>query len=288
MEFKPLALENRNRLRIRPCAATVRTDPIMLERMLRNLISNALRYTRNGRVLVAARPRNGSIEIQVLDTGPGIPGDQLEDIFVEFHQLHNPVRDRRQGLGLGLAIVKRLAKLLHQKLKVTSRVGHGSSFSFTVPSARAMRAPEAEQPPESAFISPGQQSLTGRRILVLDDDQAILASMQGMFDRWDCEVVTAASPSEAMEKLAADDRKSELLIVDYRLSDNLSGIDAARNIQETLGYPLAVLIITGDTGPERLREADASGYPLLHKPVQPAKLRSTLQYLINRQQAVSV
>lgn len=279
-EFQPIALENHNTLRIRPALAVVNSDPAMLERMLRNLIGNALRYTENGRVLVAARPRGQNIEIRVLDTGPGIPDDQLEEIFIEFHQLRNPARDRRQGLGLGLAIVKRLATLLQHKVKVASRLGRGSCFSITLPLARAATRPETVQ---AQATSPcPNYSLAGRRVLVVDDDHAVLEGMQGLLARWGCRVITAASPVEAMEKLAANQQKLELLIIDYRLPDNVSGIDTARNLQDCLGYPVAVLIITGDTGPERLREADASGYPLLHKPVQPAKLRSTLQYLTTK------
>ena len=119
-------------------------------------------------------------------------------------------------------------------------------------------------------------------MLVLDDDNAVLEGMKGLLIRWGCQVITASSPAEAIDKLADTKQRLELLIIDYRLPENVSGIDVARNLQNRLGYPAAVLIITGDTGPERLREADASGYPLLHKPVQPAKLRSTLQYLMSK------
>ena len=279
-EFQPIALENQNELRIRPTLSTVNTDPAMLERMLRNLIGNALRYTENGRILVAARPRGQNLEIQVLDNGLGIPQDQLEEIFIEFHQLQNPARDRRQGLGLGLAIVKRLAKLLHHKIKVTSHLGRGSCFSITLPLADITTAGESRQQDERIYLP--NYALTGRQVLVLDDDIAVLEAMQGLLRRWGCQVITANSPAEALEKIDTIVQPLELLIIDYRLPENVSGIEVARNLQNRLGYSVAVLIITGDTEPERLREADASGYPLLHKPVQPAKLRSTLQYLISK------
>jgi CheY-like chemotaxis protein len=278
-EFQPIALENQNELRILPTLSTVNTDPAMLERMLRNLIGNALRYTENGRILVAARPRGQNLEIQVLDNGLGIPQDQLEEIFIEFHQLQNPARDRRQGLGLGLAIVKRLAKLLHHKIKVTSHLGRGSCFSITLPLAQITNS-EFRQQDERIYLP--NYALTGRQVLVLDDDIAVLEAMQGLLSRWGCQVITANSPAEAVEKIDATVQPLELLIIDYRLPENVSGIEVARNLQNRLDYSVAVLIITGDTEPERLREADASGYPLLHKPVQPAKLRSTLQYLISK------
>ncbi len=279
-EFQPIALESHNELRIRPTDAIVSTDPAMLERMLRNLISNALRYTRNGRVLVAARPQAQSLVCQVWDNGSGIPKDQLEDIFIEFHQLQNPARDRRRGLGLGLAIVKRLARLLGHEIKVVSQFGRGSCFSIVLPLLAKGAARQTLQLPDKVAIP--HNALSGRAILILDDDISVLEGMQGLLNHWGCLVTAASSPAEAVDKLATNKLKPELLIIDYRLTDNVSGIDVARSLQKRLGYAVCVLIVTGDTGPERLQEAEASGFPLLHKPVQPAKLRSTLQYLLNK------
>jgi signal transduction histidine kinase len=278
-EFMPISIENNNQLRIRHATISVNSDPAMLERMLRNLIGNALRYTKNGRVLVAARPCGDKVEILVFDTGPGIPEDQLDEIFYEFHQLGNPARDRRQGLGLGLAIVKRQASLLKHEIKVTSHLGRGCCFSITVPRVRNRQTESGEKSVNLNRI----HSLEGFQILVLDDDIAVLEGMRGLLTRWGCQVITAASPNEAFAQLDVNQKQPELLIVDYRLPDNVSGIEVAKQLQESLAYPVAVLIITGDTGPERLREADNSGYPLLHKPVHPAKLRSTLQYLLSKQ-----
>ena len=278
-EFLPIALENHNQLHIRLSNVTVRSDPAMLERMLRNLINNALHYTENGRVLVAARPRGKNIEIQVVDNGPGIPEDKQDDVFIEFYQVGNQARDRRQGLGLGLAIVKRQAKLLKHKLNLVSRLGHGCCFSITLPLVRVNKV-EHKQKERDRFET---YSLDGCPVLVLDDDKDVLEGMRGLLTRWGCQVITASSPTEAFNQLALDQNKPELLIIDYRLPDNVSGIDVAKKLQFSLTYPVSVLIITGDTGPERLREASASGYPLLHKPVQPAKLRSTLQYLFSQQ-----
>ncbi len=277
-EFASIAPENHNALRIRHTQAVVRSDPVMLERILRNLISNALRYTAHGRVLIAARTRGDTVQIQVFDTGPGIPEDQLSDIFIEFYQLGNPARDRRQGLGLGLAIVKRLVNLLKHDIKVASHLNRGCCFTLTVPKADIRHSV-----PDIKPISLVQTCFfDGCAVLVLDDDIDILHGMQSLLTRWGCEVATACSPDEAFEKLADNCMHPELLIVDYRLSGDVSGIEAAKKLQAQLAYPLPVLLITGDTGPERLREADASGYQLLHKPVQPAKLRSTMHYLLNR------
>lgn len=279
-EFQAIAAENHNELRIRSTFATVHTDPSMLERMLRNLIGNALRYTQHGKILVAARPYGRNLIIQVWDTGSGIPHDQLDDIFIEFHQLQNPARDRRQGLGLGLAIVKRLAQLLNHGLKVTSNLGRGSCFSITLP--LALVAPKSLSGVLTEQSIQLNDSLMGRQVLVLEDDSAVLEGMQGLLTRWGCRVMTAGSYEEAQRKLNESKQKLELLIVDYRLPGSISGIEIARQLQKRLSNPLAVIIITGDTEPERLREADASGYPLLYKPVQPAKLRSTLHYLLSK------
>jgi signal transduction histidine kinase len=199
-EFQPIALENHNELRIRPALAIVNTDPTMLDRMLRNLIGNALRYTENGRILVAARRRGQNIVCHVLDTGSGIPEDQLDEIFVEFHQLQNPARDRRQGLGLGLAIVKRLSRLLHHDIKVTSQLGRGSCFSITLPFVHETADGASEPLTEKTSLI--NNSLAGCQVLVLDDDIAVLEGMRGLLTRWGCQVITAGSSTEAENKLA--------------------------------------------------------------------------------------
>lgn len=279
-EFRPIASENANQLIIRPVSAVIQTDPAMLERILRNLIGNALRYTQNGKVLVAARLRGENLKIQIWDTGPGIPEDQLDNIFVEFHQLHNPARDRRQGLGLGLAIVKRLAHLLRHDIKVVSKLGHGSCFSITLPLASKSMATEIK--PYNTVTHSLSNALMGCHLLILDDDIAVREGMKGLLMQWGCQVITVGSSTEAKIKLKEDKSKLDLIIVDYRLPESQSGIEIARSLQAGLAYPVGVLIITGDTSPERLQESEASGFPLLHKPVQPAKLRSTLQFLLNK------
>lgn len=278
-EFKSVVLENQNELRVRPTTAIVDSDPAMLERMLRNLLGNATRYTESGKLLLAARRRGKTYEIQVIDTGCGIPEDQIDEIFTEFHQLHNAARDRQKGLGLGLSIVKRLAKLLHHTVKVRSKSGQGSCFTISLPASVAAKSMESHAFNLDNFESGNR--LAGCRILVLDDDSAVLEGMRGLLTQWGCQVITAATQEKALALLASSIQKITLLITDYRLTDNVSGLNAAKSIQTQLGYPFATLIITGDTGPERLREANASGYPLLHKPVVPAKLRSMLLYLIS-------
>jgi len=275
--------ETGNTLRIRSSQAVVQSDPAMLERILRNLISNALRYTRNGRVLAGARRRGDRLRIEVYDTGPGIPEDQLDNIFLEFHRLGDPGRDRHQGLGLGLAIVNRLVALLGHEIEVRSRLEHGSRFSITVPLYR-----DATRYTRAAPSALPAMTLRGHRVLVLDDDKAVLAAMDGLLERWGCTVIKAGSLDEARGQIAADLPPPELLIVDYRLEDGFSGPEAVAILQKDLRRYVPALVITGDTAPDRLREAEASGYPLLHKPVQPAKLRSTLHHLLQPRERESL
>lgn len=262
-------------LRMRSSQAIVQSDPTMLERILRNLISNALRYTCGGRVLVGARRRGDQLRIEVYDTGPGIPEDQLDNIFLEFHRLGDSGRDRHQGLGLGLAIVNRLVTLLGHQIEVRSRLGRGSRFSITVPLYR-----DATRHSRSGPSAAPAMTLRGHRVLVLDDDEAVLAAMDGLLERWGCTVIKAGSLDEARGQIAAHLPSPELLIVDYRLEGGFSGLEAVAILQKDLRRYVPALVITGDTAPDRLREAETSGYPLLHKPVQPAKLRSALHHLL--------
>jgi two-component system, sensor histidine kinase len=274
-EHQPIARVTGNQLRVRRAGVVVQTDPAMLQRILGNLISNALRYTANGRVLVGARRRGGSIRIEVYDNGPGIPQSSLEDIFLEFHQLGNPERDRRKGLGLGLAIVKRLAGLLGHRIDVRSTVGRGSRFSITVPLSVERRP--AARPVASAAVG---ADLLGTRVLVLDDDISVLDAMRTLLERWGCDVTTTSSPEEAEAALASDSRQPDMLIVDYRLRRDASGIETIGRLHQLARHRIPALVVTGDTAPDRLREAEESGYPLLHKPVRPAQLRAVMRKLI--------
>lgn len=210
----------------------------------------------------------------------GIPGSGSRtiswgEVFVEFQQLANPQRDRRRGLGLQLAIVKRLARLLNHSVGVVSTPGVGSCFWVEVPLAERSSTctPETEAVPQPLF-----DPLPGARVLVLDDEISVLESMRELLERWGCQVDGAVTVEEA--ESVAHARPPDLVIIHYRLSGILTGLDVAASLRNNEGGDPPVLIITGDTAPERLREARSSGYPLLHKPVQPAKLRSALRHLL--------
>ncbi|WP_294536988.1 hybrid sensor histidine kinase/response regulator [uncultured Rhodoblastus sp.] len=256
-----------------PCSAIVRSDPVLIERILRNLVANALRYTESGRVVVGCRRRNG-LRIEVWDTGRGIPPDQQQQIFREFYQLANSERDRAKGLGLGLAIVDRLAKLLDCRLSLKSAPGKGSVFRIVVPLAhnQVLNAALAPEAPLNA--------MPRGLILVIDDDAAIQGAMASLLSSWGHEVVAAGSLAEMLERVETSLRRPDLLLCDYRLRDGENGIDVIRRLQSEYNEALPAVLITGDTAPDRLREARESGLILLHKPVTNIKLRATVGNLI--------
>jgi signal transduction histidine kinase/CheY-like chemotaxis protein len=270
-EFAPQAAAKGLVLRVRPCAGMVRTDPALLDRILRNLVDNAIVHTARGGVLVACRMRGASLRVQVLDTGPGIPAAERERVFLEFHQLDNPERDRRKGLGLGLAIVRRTALLLGHPLELQSNPGRGSCFSIDLPRTHEPeRAPAVPSPvvERAACMAP---------VLVIEDDSEGRDSLCQLLAAWGYRVLAAAGGVEAIGVANEAAATPALILSDYRLRGHETGIDAVARVHEEFnddGIP--VVLVSGDTDPQRLVEATARGWPLLHKPVAPAALRETL------------
>jgi signal transduction histidine kinase/CheY-like chemotaxis protein len=274
--FSEAAREKGLRLVVVPNRAWVRSDFVLLERILLNLVSNAVRYTTHGGVVVGCRRRGGRLRIDVCDSGAGIAEEQQRDIFGEFVQLAAPGPDRRGGLGLGLSIVERLALLLEHPIEVNSRVGQGSRFSIAVPLV-ASRREATEAPSMLATIA---DPAPGKLIAVIDDDALVLDSMGGILRSWGCDVITSESAETALAKLTAQRLTPDLIISDYRLANGKSGIEAIERLHGELGPGIPAFLISGDTAPERLREASASGYHLLHKPVAPMRLRAMLNQLL--------
>lgn len=274
-EFEPLAAAAGLELRAVSSSATVRSDPALLERILRNLLNNAIRYTRTGTVLFGCRSRAGRLCIQVWDTGVGIPKNQLPLIFREFHQLGNPSRDRRQGLGLGLAIVERLAVLLNHRIEVNSWPHQGSMFSVEVPLGWASVPEPPAQQLQLDMVAPRTT------VLVIDDEPDVLEGVGLLLESWGYKVVTAGDCEDALERLAGLGAAPDLIIADYRLRHGSTGGQAIARIQVRLRKPIPAIILTGDTAPERLRLARASGHGLLHKPVQPASLRAAIHEILD-------
>jgi signal transduction histidine kinase/CheY-like chemotaxis protein len=274
-ELHAEAVERELRLRFVPTRAVVHTDPVLLERMLTNLVSNALRYTREGGVVIGVRRRRGRAVIEVIDSGIGIPPDKQALVFEEFYQVSNPGRDRRRGLGLGLAIVRRLASLLGHPLSLTSTVGRGTCFRIELPLVEG----PADETVEPAYPF-DDEALRGRRVLVVDDDMMVREGTCALLRQWCAEARTAAGGDEAAAVIDAG-FPPDVLIVDLRLGESQDGIDVVATLRRRLGRDVPALLVSGDTGAMELIRVRFSGIPLLTKPVAPAKLRSVLRALID-------
>ncbi|MFY0478412.1 ATP-binding response regulator [Achromobacter marplatensis] len=283
-EYAPQAREKGMSLRVRACSASVFSDPVLLERVLRNLISNAIMHTTGGRVLVGCRRVAEQLRIEVWDNGPGIPTSEQERVFWEFHQLDNPERDRSKGLGLGLAIVRRTAKLLGHALTMRSEVGRGTVFMVTVPISRAAgdspaNADDAHHAPRRAERQ--QARLNGKLALLVDDDAQNLAGLTMLFESWGFRVIAATSGNSLFEQVLPLNEGPALIVSDYRLRDHETGIHVIDRLRDEYNNPdLPALLISGDTDPARLAETAARGIPLLHKPVVVQALRERVTSLL--------
>jgi two-component system, sensor histidine kinase len=275
-EFTPQAQRKGLRLRVMPSRLAVRSDPVLLSRIMQNLVSNAVRYTDRGRIVVGCRRRGGQVRLEVADTGRGIAPERRGEIFEEFHRVEPDPARTGEGLGLGLSIVERLARLLDHRIEVDSTPGRGSVFRITVP--RASRgAPASEQPAPHAPLHLG-----GVSVLVVDDDVTVLDATRQQLERWGCRVRAAPSAVEACdpERLAA--ASPDVIVADYQLAGGATGIEAIAAIRVMLGRPVPAVLVTGATSPDALGAARAGGFPLLHKPLAPAKLRAALTQLVRR------
>jgi signal transduction histidine kinase len=250
-------------------SAVVRTDPLLLRRILQNLLVNALRHTEHGRVLVGCRRRGKALRIEVWDTGPGIPEGKRAEIFREFTQLDQ--KRRSEGLGLGLAIVDKLARLLECAVELESIVGKGSVFRISVPlcvRGQTALASEARAPAGGA--------LSGRMVVVIDDDLHILEAMRVLLEGWGCDLVLARNAQDALDGLARRGREPDVILADYSLEDGLTGVDAIEAVRKTHGASTPGIIITGETDRAVVDHVRAAGFTHLTKPIPPARLRAAL------------
>ena len=278
MTFASAARAQKIRLQVMPCRSWVRSDPILLERILLNFVSNALRYTARGGIIIGCRRRAGTIRIEVWDSGCGIPHEEQRNIFGEFYRLAGSERDAPRGLGLGLAIVDRLCRLLDHPIELISQPGKGSRFSVAVPLAAAASGPAAQALIPEDFTR--SDRIRGSVILVIEDDELARNGTTRLLLSWRCHVIAADSDEEALASLDDDGRRPELIISDYHLAGGRTGLEAIERLREAIGAPIPALVISGDTAPERLRQAAASGHQFLHKPVAPAALRAALNHLL--------
>ncbi|CAN7622786.1 PAS domain-containing protein [Aquipseudomonas alcaligenes] len=278
VEFRQAAASEGLSLHFVPSSALVRSDIQLLARILRNLLSNAIRYTPSGRVLLGCRRHRQSLSIEVWDSGIGIAEDKLKEIFQEFKRgdSQRPKQDR--GLGLGLAIVDKIAGMLGHRIQVRSRLGHGSRFSIEVPLAkRAPRARVEASTPEMLV-----ERLRGSRVWVLDNDAAICAGMRTLLEGWGCQVVTALSEEDLARQVDNYHADADLLIADYHLDNGHNGVDAVASINARRGTALPALMITANYSNELRQQMRELGHTLMHKPVRPMKLKAAMNHLIER------
>lgn len=270
IEFEPRARQQGLQLRVRAGHLLVRTDARMLLRVVSNLVANSVQHAQRGKILLAGRARGSSVQVCVYDTGVGIATDKHRLIFEEFYQIGNPERDRTKGLGLGLAVVDRLVKLLGLSLTLRSDVGRGSLFCVTVPRGHRDEVAQARSEPLTLA------DLAGALIVVIDDEAEVRNATRALLESWRAEVISAESGAEAIGQLANAARSPDVLICDYRLRDNENALTVVETIRNEFNRDIPALLITGDTAPERLQEAVASGLELLHKPVAADELRAAL------------
>jgi len=271
-ECTPEALERGLSLAVVCGDVVVHSDPVLIERILRNFVSNALRYTARGGVVVGCRRRGTNFSLEVWDSGGGIPPGDFDRIFEEFYQIDNASRDRTRGLGLGLAIVRRLAGLLEHRVEVASREGRGSVFRVIVPAGG--RLAQALTRPERAM-----NMLTARRIVVIDDDADVRDATARLLSQWGCDVV-AVKDGESAQRAYATAAPPEAMIVDFRLGNCADGLEAIAALRARFGPAIPALLVSGVSAAEDLGRIQQSGVILLHKPLPPARLRSILSHVL--------
>lgn len=269
-EFAPVAEQAGIRLRFVPSSHSARSDQAMLTRIVRNFVSNAVRYTgKGGKVLVGCRRRGDSLRIEVWDTGIGIPEDQVAQIFAEFYR--GKTAEKRKGSGLGLAIVQRLARLLGHRLDLRSTEGKGSCFAVEVPLADS---PAVDLDLEYVDAVPAPD-VSGATVLVIDDDLDILDGVRTLMAQWGGRALTATSPEEALRHLEEVGARPDLVLVDQQLTTAVGGEPAIRVIEQALGAEVPSFVFTGAAEP-------SGDYPVLRKPLQAADLRAVVADALGR------
>lgn len=273
-EYEPRMAAKGLRFRTVGSQAWVCSDALLLGRIIGNLLENALKYTPAGGVLLGCRRRGECLRIEVWDTGLGIPPDRLEDVFQEFVQIKEGEHGRAGGLGLGLAIVQRLARLLKHRVDVRSRSGHGSLFAVEVPIVGEQRSGKPQRPLMLASDHAGRGFA-----IVVEDDVVILDGVRVLLETWGYQVGTASNATEALACISAKRRCPDLILSDYRLKDEQTGLDAVRDIRAFCNVGIPALILTGDTSEERAEEMARNGCRILHKPFSPDQLAEVLHVL---------
>jgi len=267
------------------------SDDFLLERVVRNLIDNAVKFTSDGSInitssLIKQKKAPDNIKLVVSDTGIGVPEDQQKNIFAEFTQLHNPERDRQKGLGLGLAIVWRLCELMGLPLDMKSEVGVGTEFTVSIPAGDLQLFSDITQTkriniPGQIVNEDGLITFRDKVILVIDDEIDILKATERLLKSWEINPVVANSPEQAIVLLNEKELLPDMIIADFRLRDNLNGIEAISQVSEEFNQDIKAILVTGDTSPDRLKLAQSASLPILHKPVSPKALNAIIDTLLS-------
>ncbi|SCA58036.1 putative Histidine kinase [Candidatus Terasakiella magnetica] len=275
-EFVPVAEEKGLQLTFVKTSCHVQTDAVQFERLLRNFIGNAIRYTpKDGRILVGTKRHQGQLTFYVHDTGIGISPQDQKVIFQEFRQVGNPERDRRKGLGLGLAICDRISDLLGTKIGLSSQEEKGSSFWFSLPTV------EVETRKEEAAVQGDGSILEGCRVLFVEDEVDVQIATEYMFEAWGCVPLVAGSVSEALAHCDAGKERPDVIVADYRLRENETGLDAIMEVRKKLALNIPAVVLSGDTAPDLIRTMERHGLVLLNKPLMPKELRECMSEMLS-------
>ena len=248
----------------------VETDPIMLERAVGNLLNNAIQHTNKGKILLACRPNKNAVSIEVWDQGVGIPDGEFENIFSEYHRLKNTRSERSEGLGLGLAIVKRIAKALNFELSVRSRIDYGSVFSMRLAKGNTAKVPCLIEQEKA-----GSLSLSGMKIIIVDDEIEVLHSMKTLLESWGCTSIVAGSQKDLLPQLVVEN-VPDIILCDLNLPDNVLGTELVESVRQFFSKPIPALLVTGDTNVDKEEVVNLGSVVILFKPVRAAKLRIAL------------
>ena len=267
-------------LRVMPCALSIRSDPGLLEQMIRNLISNALKYTPRGRVLVGCRRRQGNLRIEIWDTGIGIPKSELQAIFEEYHQVDNVARQRSQGLGLGLSIVKSLGELLGHPIRVRSLHGKGSVFSIEVPLTPGGLSSPPDRRARAADDASTQTAPRTGAILIVEDDPEVREHLELFLNEEGYQTSTAVDGRDALELLARGTTRPDLVLADYNLPNGMNGVQVCQKLRQELDRQIPVIILTGDISTETLRDIALHDCVHLNKPVKLGELTRAIEKLL--------
>ena len=274
-------------LRVVSCGHSIYSDPRLLEQMIRNLLANALKYTNRGKVLLGCRPRKGMLSIEIWDTGTGIPNEELQAVFEEYHQLDNAARERNRGFGLGLSIVQRLGNFLGHRVSVRSQPGKGSVFAVEVmlpPNGAALQLEHHRQGKDDVIVEGGRR--TGA-ILVVEDDPDLRASLKLILEDEGHRAVTAPDGIAALELVARGTIRPDLILADYNLPSSMDGLQVTAKLRERLHRQIPVIVLTGDISTDTLRKIAVRDCVWLNKPMRPEELTQVIQRLLLKSQTAA-